>query len=111
MLQKIESLLLFATKSEHVARSLCISAKAKIVYCVTLQRNFVQSVVIIHATCDNLICCMTILPTVGGKMRNIAFKTFCTSKMFQNRLPVFVARVTVPLTTVIFISIVQMIKL
>lgn len=105
--------MLFATKSVHVARSLRISAKAKIVYGVALQRNFVQSVVIIHATCDNLICCMTVLPTVGGKMRNIAFKAFCTSKMFQNKSPVFVARVTVPLTTVIFISIVnvQMIKL
>ena len=31
----------------------------------------------------------------------------CTSKMFQNKLPVFVARVTVALTTVTFISIVK----
>ena len=31
----------------------------------------------------------------------------CTSKMFQNKLPVFVSRVTVALTTVTFISIVN----
>ena len=76
-----EKFYFFATNSVHVSRftnqgKLVLQQVAKSCVWRDSRVSFVQSVVSIHTTCDNLICCKT-SSNGGGKMRNIAFNTFC----------------------------------
>ena len=94
--RKQREVLLFATKSVHVS---CFTSQGKLVLQQMTKSRiwrdsrviFVQSVVSIHTTCDNLICCKK-GSNGGRKTRNIAFNTFCSSipkQVFRLRCPFY----------------------
>ena len=78
-----EKFYFFATKSLDVSRftnqgKLVLQQVTKSRVCRDSRVSFVQSVVSIHTTYDNLICCKT-GANGGGKTRNISFNTFCSN--------------------------------
>ena len=78
--RKSKVVLLFATKSVHVARftdptRTCFTASEVI---PIIPRNFIQSVVSIQATCHNRICSKTGLNVIGTTWTSL-FKSFCSN--------------------------------